>query len=178
MSLKNTENSFGQVSKLLHWSIAICIFLLIGLGLYLENAKITLDQLYLFGWHKAFGMFTFVLILIRLSWTGLSPPPKPLGDDGWQMRIAHFVHRMFYLLMIAMPLTGWIASSASGFPMNFFGLFPIPAIAPESEWLENLMFAVHGIAGKLLIVLILLHIAGGIQRQLVKKDGTLRRMWF
>ncbi len=178
MLWRNSDTAYGLPSKLLHWLIAALIFGLIGLGLYLENTKIGLDQLYLYGWHKATGVLAFSLILLRLIWRAASPPPPVLGNPGWQTTAAHWVHRLFYVGMVAMPISGWIASSATGFDMSFFGLFPIPFIAPTSELLEEVFFTLHGIIGKLLILLIVLHVAGAVQRQFVKQDGTLHRMWF
>ncbi|MCP5075011.1 MAG: cytochrome b, partial [Rhodobacteraceae bacterium] len=77
------------------------IFGLIGLGLYLHNTKIGLDELYLYGWHKAAGILAFCLILLRLIWRFVSPSPEVLGEPDWQSKAAHWVHRLFYLLMIA-----------------------------------------------------------------------------
>jgi len=178
MGLRNSPTTYGLVSKLLHWSIALNIFTLLGLGLYIKNTKITYDMIYLFGWHKSLGLLTFTLILLRVIWLFASSPPDPLGADGWQKKAAHLAHRSFYLLIVAMPVSGWIASSASGLPMDFLGLFPIPAIAPENEQLETVMFAVHGVVSKLLIFLLIVHIGAAFQRQFVKRDGTLRRIWF
>ena len=178
MRWRNTDTAFGLPSKLLHWALAVLIIGLIGFGMYIEDLKVSLDNLHLFNWHKALGILAFSLILLRLLWRFLSPPPPVLGPSGWQATAAHWVHRLFYILMVAMPLCGWIASSATGFEISFFGLFPIPLITPENEPVEMVFFAQHGIIGKLLIFLILLHVAGAMQRQFVKRDGTLRRMWF
>ncbi|MCP5086850.1 MAG: cytochrome b [Rhodobacteraceae bacterium] len=175
---RNSPDSFGLTSKLLHWVTAALVFGLIGLGLYLANTKVRLDQLHLYGWHKATGLLAFSLILLRVAWRIISPPPEVIGTAGWQSVVAHWVHRLLFVCTIAMPITGWVASSATGFEMSFFGLFSIPLITPVSERLEDVFFALHGIIGRLLILLIILHVAGALQRQFVKRDGTLKRMWF
>jgi len=178
MKWRNTEDQFGLTSKLFHWLLAGLILALLAFGLYLDNAKIGISELYLYGWHKALGLLTFSLIVLRLVWTIRSPKPKPLGPENWQSKFADQTHRFLYAMMLVMPLSGWIASSASGFPMSFFGLFPVPAIAPASEQIEDIFFSIHGVAGKALIIALLLHLGGALQRHFVKRDDTLRRMWF
>ncbi len=178
MKWRNTDVSYGLTSKLFHWVLALLIIGLIAFGLYLDNAKIGIAELYLYGWHKALGLLAFSLIIPRVIWHFRTINPAPLGPDNWQAKLATQAHRILYFLMVLMPLSGWIASSASGFPMDFFGLFPIPAIAPVSERIEDLFFSIHGIAGTFLAVVVLLHIGGALQRHLIKRDGTLRRMWF
>jgi len=175
---RNTKTGFGLLGKLLHWGLALLIFEQIALGLYLANTKIGLSGLYLYGWHKALGMLALAFIILRVFWRLSSFMPEPHGPDNWQVQMAKALHRLLYLLMLLIPLSGWIASSASGFPMRFFGLFPLPVIVPVNETVEEISFAIHGYAGKLLIAVLLLHIAGALQRQFIKGDGTLRRMWF
>jgi len=178
MNWRNTNDSFGLIAKSLHWGLAVVIIGLIAFGMYLANARISVSQLHLYGWHKALGLLAFTFIILRVIWRILSPKPIPIDPENWQAKLANNIHWILYLLMVLMPLSGWIASSAAGFPMSFFGLFPLPAIAPTSERLEGFFFAVHGIAGKLLILSLLLHLAGALQRQFVKHDGTMGRMWF
>jgi len=178
MNWRNTNDSYGLIAKLFHWALAVLIIGLIAFGMYLGNAKISVSQLYLYGWHKALGLLAFTFISLRVLWRIRSHKPAPLDPGNWQAKLAHSIHRILYFLMVLMPLSGWIASSASGFPMSFFGLFPLPAIAPTSEPLEEFFFAVHGIAGKLLVLSLLLHLGGALQRHFVKRDGTMRRMWF
>ena len=178
MLWKNTESGYSLVGKLLHWVLAIFIISQIGLGLYLENAKIGVADLYLYGWHKALGMLAFSLIFVRIFWRLSTTAPQPLGVQNFQAKLAKSLHRLLYVLMVVIPLSGWIASSASGFPMSFFNLFPLPAIAPVSEPIETAFFAIHDVAGKLLIVALALHMAGALQRHFIKRDATLHRMWF
>ena len=175
---KNTPGRFGLFTKSLHWVMAVLIIGLLALGLYLANVKIPIAQLYLYGWHKAAGTAALTLAILRILWVLYSRPPKPLGETGWHRIAAKAAHGMLYLLMLVVPLSGWIASSATGFEMSFFGLFPIPFIAPVSENIEDTFFAIHHFATRGLIALLLLHMAAALHRQFVKKDGTLRRMWF
>lgn len=177
MRWKNSDAGFGLLTKLLHWSSAVLIFSLIALGLYLTNVKIHYTQLYLFGWHKAAGILALSLITLRFLWHRHSRPPRPLGIS-WQTKLARLVHGSFYLLLAIVPLSGWIASSASGFEISFFGLFPIPLIAPISETIEHRFFLVHWLTTRLLIGLLIAHIGGAVYRHGFKRDGTLRRMWF
>lgn len=177
MGWKNSDTGFGLFSKLIHWFSAVLILGLIGLGLYLTNVKIHYTQLYLFGWHKAAGMLALTLLILRYVWHLRSCPPHPIGA-GWQTTLARWVHGSLYLLLLIVPLSGWIASSASGFEMSFFGLFPIPFITSVSETVEHRFFWVHWAATRLLIVLLIAHIGGALHRHWVKKDNTLRRMGF
>ena len=178
MVWRNSDTGYGLTAKLFHWSIALLILVLLGFGTYLAEVKISIAQLYLYGWHKSLGLLTFTLILLRIFWRFRSPTPPPLGEKNWQYSLAHYLHRFMYVLMVLMPLSGWIASSASGFPISFFGLFPLPLIAPESEQIETVGFEIHGLIGNLLLISIVLHLGGALQRHFVKKDATLKRMWF
>jgi cytochrome b561 len=101
-----------------------------------------------------------------------------LSDDipFWQMAVARWVHRALYALMLAVPMTGWIASSATGIDVVVFGLVTLPPVAPLSEAWDRVFFALHGGLTKLLIVLLILHAAGAVMRHVRHGDRTLRRM--
>ena len=178
--LRNTDKEFGLVSKLLHWGMALHIFAMLIFGTYIANMKVGFDNLHLFDWHKASGLIALVLVLARLGWRYYSPVPGTLtrGTKPAELLLAHAVHLVLYNVMILMPLTGWIASSAVGLDITFFGLFRIPFIAPASEATEHLFFTIHGILAYVLIVAVIIHIAGALKRHFVLKDNTLRRMWF
>jgi cytochrome b561 len=175
---RNSQTNFGLLTKLLHWGMAVLIFGLIALGMYLTNVKISISQLYLFNWHKAAGILALSLISARILWHLWSRLPHPLAAPLWQTRLARAVHVSLYVLLLAIPLSGWIASSASGFEMSLFGLFSIPFIAPTNAKIEDLFFEIHDICTSLLLVFLFLHIGGAMHRQFFKHDKTLRRMWF
>ena len=179
MALKNTPNSYGTIAKTLHWVLAIALWGMFFFGRHIAHMKPSLDNLHLYGWHKSIGILLLVLILFRMFWRIISPPPKIISDiktPRSQIFIAHAVHFSLYILMLLVPLFGWLASSASGFEMRFFDTFIIPPIGSENPGLEELFFTFHEISAKLLIALSILHILAAVFRHFIKKDNTLRRM--
>ena len=180
MRWRNSAEQFGLTSKIFHWGLAVYLIAMLVFGTILADMKVSLSNLHLFGLHKSFGMIALALIVLRVGWIVYNRPPAPIGtaDGLWAARLAKGTHLALYLCILAMPLTGWIASSASVFEMQFFNLGPIPPIAPKDPDLEKRVFAAHGVIGKILIGLIVLHLAGVVVRQYVKKDATWKRMWF
>lgn len=176
MPLRNTPDSFGLVSRALHWSMALLIIAMLALGLRIEQMEPGLSNLWLYGLHKGIGIILLALVVLRLVWHRLSPPPAPLGPpDAWPQRLARWGHLAFYALLLVIPLSGWAASSASGLDVMLFGRWTIPPIAPVSEAWESAGWAVHGAATKALIGLVLIHIGAALKREM-GGDGTLRRM--
>ncbi len=177
MAARNSSDKFGWVTRLLHWVTAIVVLTALPLGLWISRMDVSLSTLKYFGYHKTLGVTVLALILLRLAWHQLSPPPAPLSHAiGWQTRLARIVHRSFYVLLIAMPLSGWMASSATGIDTVVFGRWTLPPIAPASETWEAAGFAAHGVLGKLLLLCVCLHIGGALYGTLIRRDGTLVRM--
>lgn len=172
MSVTNTDQTFGVVTRLIHWVMALGIIAMLGFGTYLANMTVNMSNFHLFAWHKSVGLLLLALALTRLIWHRVTSPPNPKGGvPAWQMRLAKGTHIALYLLMVAVPLTGWIASSATGIDVLFFGI-TLPHIAPASEAWEDGFFLAHTILTKVLFVLVILHIAGAVKR----RDGTILRM--
>lgn len=178
--LRNSNAQYGLVAKLFHWGLALYLLGMFVFGKYLASMTVGFSNLHLFNWHKAFGLVALTLILLRLAWRFLSPPPPTLteGSRAWELRLAHFTHILLYCIMLGMPLTGWIASSASGIPISLFGLANVPLIAPPSEVIEDIFFGIHALLGSLLALIVALHVAGALKRHFILRDMTLRRMWF
>lgn len=172
----SNAQGFGLISRVIHWAMALGILVMLGLGTLLENLQPGLANLWLYGLHKTVGISLLGLVVLRLVWHRITPPPPPIGGVPlWQQRLALWVHRAFYLLLLAVPLSGWVASSATGIEVMFADRWVLPALAPASEAWEKAGFAVHGWLTKLLMALVLLHVAGALKRALAG-DGTLRRM--
>jgi cytochrome b561 len=176
LALRNTPDSFGLVTRIIHWTMAVLIIGMLALGLRISGMEPGLANLWLYGLHKSIGLIILSLVVIRLGWHIISPPPAPKGPPtAWTQRLARVTHWAIYSLLIAIPMSGWAASSASGLDVMLFDRWVIPPIAPVSEAWENAGWAVHGIATKLLIGLLLLHVAGALKREM-EGDGTLTRM--
>lgn len=169
MAWRNSENGFGLISRMIHWAMALLVFGLLILGLFIANMQPGLANLWLYGVHKTAGMIALALVLARILWHRFSPVPPPLGAT-W--RLAKWAHRSLYACLLVMPLSGWVASSATGLDVIIFDSITLPAIAPVSEAWETAGFALHRAAAYLLMGILALHIAGA----LIRRDGTLARM--
>ena len=181
MAARNTSESFGWVTRVLHWVTAIAVLAALPLGMWISEMEVSLASLKYFGYHKTLGITVLGLIILRIIWHLINPPPQPPPQPlshgvNWQDMLAKAVHRSFYVLLLAMPLSGWVASSATGIDTVVFNRWTLPSIAPASEAWENAGFAVHGVVGKLLLACVVLHIGGALYRALVSRDGTLQRM--
>lgn len=174
MMLRNTAESFGLVTRLLHWGIALLVVIMLSLGLRIVDMEPGLTNLWLYSLHKSLGLITLALMALRILWHLYSPPPKPMGG-GWQARLARAAHLAIYALLIAIPLSGWAASSATGIDVMLFDRWVIPAIAPISALWEERGFALHGILTRLLLALVFLHMGAALKREM-DGDGTLCRM--
>ncbi|MEL6643836.1 MAG: cytochrome b/b6 domain-containing protein [Pseudomonadota bacterium] len=172
MQLRNTLNEFGIITRVLHWLIAVGVIAMLALGSYITRMEVGFSNFWLFGLHKSIGLTLFLLVGIRIVWHVISRPPAPLPSAPWKDRLARWVHLGFYALLVLVPLTGWIASAASGLDVVVFDRLTLPQIAPTSETVEEAFFTLHWGLTKLLAALALLHIAGALTR----RDGTLRRM--
>lgn len=176
MRLRNSADSFGAVSIALHWLIGLSILGMIVFGTQIANMKVGFSNLWLFALHKSLGLTLLALIVLRIAWHRISPPPPPIPSaHPVADRLARAVHRALYALMLAIPLAGWVASSASGIDTLWFGV-PVPAIAPPVGWLEDAGFAAHRWLAWALLALVALHVAGAVKRQVLDRDGTLLRM--
>jgi cytochrome b561 len=177
MQLKNTNNTYGYIAILLHWIMAVLIIALLILGLYMTNLPIGLQKLKLYGWHKELGVLALALVLIRILWrlTNITPSLRPLLPL-WEAIAARCTHWIFYLLMLALPITGWIMSSAAGLPVSFFGLFVLPDIISSNETVRMLFQQIHEWLGYAIIGFICLHVAAALKHHFINKDDIMRRM--
>ncbi len=174
MDLRNNSQSYGIVSRALHWGMALLIIVMLALGARITDMKPGLDSLWLYGLHKSLGLTMLGLVILRVVWHLISPPPRPIGT-GWSVTFARAGHLLFYALLIAMPLAGWVASSATGIDVVLWNSVTLPPIAPVSEAWEKTGFALHGLLGMCIYSLMTLHILAALKREM-EGDGTLTRM--
>lgn len=178
MTIGNTENHWGWPSKLLHWLTAALILIQIPLGFYAEELKLSPLKLDLFVWHKSIGMLVLLLAAARLLWRITGTIPKPLDSNPIQRRLAQLAHALLYGLMIAMPISGWIITSAANIPTKLFWLIELPAITGPDEALKSLAAEVHEVCVIMLIIILVVHIGAALRHHFILRDSILKRMWF
>ena len=176
MRIKNSLNDYGLIAILLHWLMAILLIGLLALGLYMVRLPINLEKLQLYGWHKEYGILALILVMIRLGWRLANTTPRLLLPL-WEKIAARTVHWAFYGFMLAMPITGWVITSAAGLPVSFFGLVVLPNIVSPNAGLMKLFQEFHEWLGYGLIATIVLHTSSALKHHFINKDNILRRMF-
>ena len=178
MSLKNTADRWGGVSKTLHWLIALLILALGIVGLLMGELPKTPKYFWVYTAHKSIGISVLALVALRLLWRLHAGAPKPVpGTPSWQERIASATHWLLYVLMFAIPLAGWLYDSASGLrPFKLFGLFEMPKLVAPSEQAAQLSHALHEWGFWALILLVLAHAGAALYHHVHQRDATLARM--
>lgn len=166
---------YSRVAIALHWTIAVLIIANLTIGLLHESLLRGTIPL-----HKSIGMLVLVLSVGRLIWRLTHrPPPLPATVKGWEKGLAHAVHWVLYALMILIPLSGWVFTSASPkrHPLDFFGLFPLPMLpVAQDKSLSDMVAERHEQFAYLMIALLLLHIAAALKHRFADRDRTLDRM--
>lgn len=171
------RNRYSTVSLILHWGIAAAVLAQILLVTAHEATEGPISR-ELMNLHKSVGLTILVLTLARIGWRLANPAiPLPSAMPRWQKAFARVTHVLFYAALIVMPLTGWLASSAAGRDIVWFGLFdwPLLPVSGGREAARGFM-EVHGMVVKGLYVLIALHVLGALKHQFVDRDNVLHRM--
>lgn len=170
-------NRYTHTAVALHWLIALLIFGAFPLGVYMHELPLSPYKLQLYSYHKWAGMTVLLLALLRVLWRLThKPPPLLPGMPRWQEIAAHVVHHGLYLLVLAVPLSGWLMSSALGFPVVWFGVLPLPDLIGKDKALGDMLKEVHEVLNYTLLLLVLAHVGGALKHHLIDRDGTLARM--
>jgi cytochrome b561 len=170
---------YSTVAIAMHWLIAGLIIANFVIANIAEDMPRAEAGAYMAS-HKALGISILLFSLFRLFWRlGHKPPPLPDSIAGWQAAAGKAVHWLFYFLMIAVPLSGWIMSSAhpKAPPVAFFGLFDATLPTGKNEQLAGLGHDAHEVLTKPLFLLIVLHIIAALKHQFVDRLPFIRRMW-
>ncbi len=168
---------YSAVAIALHWLVAVLILGSFVVGTYMVNLDLSPWKLKVYAWHKWTGVTIFLLVAVRLAWRVTHRPPElPAAIPEWQRRAAAIAHALLYLLMLAVPLSGWLMSSAGGFPVVYFGVFQLPDIVAKDKELFELMKSVHFALNKALLAVVVLHVAAAIKHHYVDRDDVLARM--
>ena len=171
------NHRYTRTAKGLHWLIALLILGLLGLGFYMHDLPLSPQKLQLYSWHKWAGVTVFLLVIVRLAWCVThQPPPLPAGMPRWQQWAAHTTHVLLYLLMLAIPLSGWLMSSAKGFQTVWFGVLPLPDLLAKDKVLGDLLATLHMSLNLLLVALLVAHVGASLKHHFINKDDVLLRM--
>ena len=177
MRLKNPPDRWGGISQLLHWVTVVLIVVMAWIGLRMGDMPNGPDKIATYALHKSIGITILALVAIRIAWRLHAGAPDPIpGSPRWQERIASLTHLALYGLLLAMPLSGWVLNSASGFPLQWFGLFNLPAITGKDHELHELAEDIHEWLFWAMATLVVVHAAAAFYHHLFQRDATLLRM--
>jgi cytochrome b561 len=177
MSLKNSTERWGTVSISLHWLTVIFVISLCLMGLIMEDLPTGKFKIQVYSLHKSVGLTVLALTLLRLLWRMMSKAPEALSSiPSWQRFAATATHSILYLLLLLMPLSGWLYNSASGFPLKYFGLFKVPRLSSFDRDIKNFAGDTHELLFYVLAALLFVHALAALKHHYLNKDVTLKRM--
>lgn len=184
MPLRNTAEHWGLGAKLFHWTMATLIIFSSLFILHVNDSfswwfkSSPLLFITYIHWHKSLGLILLVLVAARLLWRRGNVPPVTAPLTRFEERASKATHVGLYILMIVVPVSGWIASSAFGSPTKFFGLFTIPGIIPKFKPLVGPAYWAHFGLAWFLLALVGFHLIAAFWHHHRKQDRVLRAMWF
>ncbi len=168
---------YGVVAQSFHWIIVALVVTQFVLALTAADLPVGLQKLAVLARHKSFGMTVLMLAVLRLGWRlGNAPPPLPAGMSPLERRLARATHAAFYVLLFALPISGWLMSSAKKYSVSWFGVFTWPDLIGKSETAFNLLRTTHRGLGLALFLIAVLHILAALKHHFWNKDDVLLRM--
>ena len=174
--MKQESDSYGFVLKFIHWTTALLIMGLLFVGLYMADLPLSETKLKIYMLHKSFGLLVLALVVVRVFTKFLSPKVRSLDThQAWEKFLAKLTHIFLYFALFAMPLSGWIMSSAGEFPVSFFGI-PVPPLTAKNKELFDLCREFHEVLATILIAIVALHLAGALKHHVIDRDRTMMRM--
>jgi len=161
----------------LHWIVVALIGAAWALGLTMVDLPLSPQKLKVYSWHKWIGVTIFLVALARLAWRAVHPAPAmPPSMPAWQIRAAAASHALLYALILAIPLSGWLFSSASGVPVVYLGLVQLPDLVGRDKALAGLLKQVHVVLNWTLFVTACIHVAAALKHHFVDRDDVLARI--
>ena len=177
MTYGTRTDHYPATSKLLHWLVAICVLTTAPVAIAMTRVGKGPTQDALYNFHKSLGVVILILMILRLiNRLAVGALAPEAGIEPWQKTVSSIVHTSLYVLLLAMPIVGYIANSAYGATTPFFGLFEIPAIMGKNEQLATQLFTLHRWVGWLVVLLALTHISAALYHHFIRSDVVLKRM--
>lgn len=180
MSEPTAGQHYSSTAKILHWAVAglvVAQYFLANLAELAAEAGAQVRQLALLANHKSVGISILALALVRLAWRAAHrPPPLPAAMPRWQAAASKVSHGLLYALLLAMPLSGWLMSSASAYSVSWFNLLQLPDLVAPDAGLKAVLEGIHESLALLLAAVAGVHILAAFKHALIDRDGVLRRM--
>ena len=175
--MSKITDRYSQLQISLHWLMALMIIGGLAMGVYLEDLPLSPMKLKLLSWHKWNGISVLLLFVLRLAVRHLQGAPAlPANMPAWQQQAAAWGHRVLYLLMLLIPLSGWLMSSAKGFSVVYFGVLPLPDLIGKSAELADVLQETHELLNQLLLLVLAGHIGAALKHHYLERDDVLSRM--
>jgi cytochrome b561 len=173
------QTQYSMPSRLVHWGMAVLILTMIPVGWIMVQQGLDRGlQNALFIYHKNVGVLLILLVLLRIVWRLRNPaPPLPAHLPSWQARIAGLTHGALYVLMVVVPVAGYVRVRAGGFPIESLDALGVPGLVPRSDALAELAKTAHYLGGIAIAVMLVAHIGAAFFHGIVKRDGVFSRMW-
>ena len=160
----------------LHWITAILVVANLTLGLSMVDLPISPRKLNWYLWHKSIGITIFLLTSVRVGWRAIRSHPEAVPMPRWQRRASVVSHASMYLLLLLIPVSGWLHSSATGVQVVYLGLVPLPNLLPKDKALGDALRVVHVTLNSVLVAVVCVHIAAAFKHHFVDRDAVLTRM--
>jgi cytochrome b561 len=168
---------YTTLAIVLHWLVALLIFVGFPLGIYMSDLPLSPTKLQLYSYHKWIGITVLLLAGLRVVWRLTHrPPPLPDSVVRWQRQVSAVVHGLLYVLLVVIPLSGWLMSSAKGFPVVWFGVLQLPDLVGKDKALGELLVEVHQALNFTLLGLVILHVGAALQHHFIERQPFLQRM--
>ncbi|WP_341793843.1 MULTISPECIES: cytochrome b [unclassified Rickettsia] len=177
MIIKNTENSYGLITKLFHWIMTVIIIIMIIVGFVMGDLADQQQNLQLYALHKATGILVLSLVIVRLLWKFYNASVAlPLDLPNWQKKAATININLLYILMLIMPVSGFLMTILANHDIDFYGLFTIKSFMQDKQT-AKIFKKIHESCALIFSALIILHILAALYHHFIRKDNVLKRMW-
>lgn len=176
MPARNTSVRYGLVAQFLHWAVLALLVFQVALGLIADELPVGFEKLVMMSRHKSLGITILGIAVLRLLWRFANRPPPLPPMPGWQRVATSITHWSLYALLFALPITGWLTSSAANRPVSWWGLVQLPDFVAPDEGLKEFFEETHELLVTVLYLLTAVHVAAVLKHQFIDRDGLIRRM--
>ena len=171
-------NDYGTVARLFHWGMAALVLVQIPVGIAMTSEGFPSIGDALFILHKGMGSILLAIVAARILWRLTHPaPPFMAHMPLLQRQVAAATHRLLYVLLVVMPVSGYLRTVADGFPIELLDVLGIPPLINDAPETARVMLVVHKFSAYILTALITAHLAGTAHQALIVRDGVMSRIW-